>query len=243
MITTSKYEENGFADIIRGLVKVYDPKIIVELGTQQGASAIILGRHMTQGKLWTFDTYLDDYDKPPYAHTQASFEAAKHYVHWAGLDHRINVCCGDAYGVHFDFEEVDILHIDLCNHYDNMSVILPHWRYRVKNCIILEGGGYNKWQREHGFKPFFPLLRRHFVTDNFDVSIIKKNEDYALTILTSIITRRSNDTDVQSENGPDGIRVGSWRVRVWDGGGRSEGSRTYECPKEIPECGEPVITE
>jgi hypothetical protein len=184
MITTTKYEENGFADIIRGLVKVYDPGLVVELGTQQGASAIILGRYMTHGQLWTYDTYMSDYEKPPYAQTQSSFEAAKHYIHWAGLDDRINVCFGDAYVVHFKFEEVDMLHIDLCNHYDNISAILPHWRYRVNKCIILEGGGYNKWQREHGFKPFTDYLYRHYITDNYDVVIIKKNEDYAITILT-----------------------------------------------------------
>ena len=194
MITTSKYEENGFADIITGLVKVYDPKIVVELGTQRGASAIIIGKALKDGILWTYDLFQEAYPLPPYSRTYADREEAEYYIGAQGLLGKVRVRIGDAFQIHKEFDEVDILHIDLCNHYDNIATILPHWRYKVKKVIILEGGGYNKWQRELGFSPFTPLLKRHFVTDNYWVSIITKNEDYALTILI----RKTHDTNVQS---------------------------------------------
>jgi hypothetical protein len=230
--TTSKYEENGFADILRGLVRVYDPGMVVELGTQQGASAIILAQAMTHGQLWTFDSYLTEYDKPPYARTLASFAATKFNIKQAGLESRINVCYGDAYIAHLEFEEVDILHIDLCNHYDNLSVILPHWRYRVRQAIILEGGGYNKWQREHNFKPFYPLLQRHYVTDFFTPIVIKKNEDYALTILV----RKDNDTNVQSKDGSDSLQPSCGCTGLRDGRRGATGSGINRGSKKISLC-------
>ena len=239
MITTSKYEENGFAEIISGLVKVYDPKLVVELGTQQGASAIIIGKALKQGKLHTYDSFAETYDLPPHAKTKADPKVALMEIDRVGLTDKIEVFGEDAFKVYMRYDVVDILHIDLCNHYSTIARLFNQWRYKVTKCIILEGGGYNKWQRELGFKPFTPLLRRHVITNLYDVVIITKNEDYALTILT----RRDYDTDVQSENGPDGVRVGSWRVRVWDGGGRSEGSRTYGCPKEVFVRGEPFTIE
>lgn len=184
MITTSKYEENGFADIISGLVKVYNPQVVVELGTQQGASAIIMGKALKDGHLYTYDLFADQYPSPPYANTFADMEATLSNIEKAGLQDKVHVRKADALTVYKIFEDVDILHIDLCNHYMNIEPLLIQWRYKVNKCMILEGGGYNKWQREHYFQPFCPLLSKHFVTDNYHASVIKKDEDYALTILT-----------------------------------------------------------
>lgn len=241
MITTSKYEENGFADIISGLIKVYDPKVAVELGTQQGASAAIIGRALNQGKLYTYDLFGERYLAPPYACTHASKEIAKQYIHDCGLDDKVEIHDGDAFAVASmgGFGAVRVLHIDLCNHYDNVKILLEQWRYKVTKCIILEGGTYNKWQREKGFKPFYPLLYRHFITDLYHVAIIKKNEDYALTILT----RKDNDTNVQSEDGPDSLQSSCRCTGLRNGGGRATGSGTDGRLKEIPMCGQHPITE
>jgi hypothetical protein len=184
MITTSKYEENGFDKIIEGLVQVYNPKIVVELGTQQGASAIIIGKALKDGKLWTFDLFDEKYPSPPYSDTKADLGQTLLNIKEANMEDKIVVVPFDAMQVYKQFPEVDILHIDLCNHYHNVEPLLIQWRYKVNRCMILEGGGYNKWQQEHNFQPFYLLLGHHFVTDNYHVSIIKKNEDYALTILT-----------------------------------------------------------
>lgn len=192
MITTSKYEENGFDLIIEGLIKVYNPKIVVELGTQQGASAIIIAKALKNGHLFTYDNFDVKYSNPPYAATQADFGETLIHLYTAGVSGKVFVERGDAFEAHKDFDTVDILHIDLCNHYMNVEPLLIQWRYKVNKCIILEGGGYNKWQREHDFMPFYLLLSKHFVRDSYHVVIIKKDENYALTILT----RRYHDPNV-----------------------------------------------
>ena len=184
MITTSKYEENGFADIISGLIKIYEPGVVVELGTQQGASAIIIGKALRhEAKLYTYDFFEDKYSDPPYAETHASKEAAEYYIYSAGISRRVEIRTKDAMQVHQDFDEVDMLHVDLCNYYDNILVVLSQWRKKVRQAIILEGGGFNRWQRGLGFRPFYPILDKHLVVSLYNVIILKKNEDYALTIL------------------------------------------------------------
>lgn len=183
MITTSRYEENGFADIIRGLVKIYDPKIVVELGTQQGASAIIIGQALNHGQLWTYDLFLDKYIAPPHLPTHASIDIAKYSVAGQGLSQKVHVCFGEALSVYKEYDKVDMLHIDICNWYNPIHTLLLQWKDKVNKSIILEGGGYTYWQRKHKFRPYTSLLSKRYITDLYQVTTIKKNEDYALTIL------------------------------------------------------------
>lgn len=182
--TTTKYADHGFDLIIKGLVEVYDPHTVVELGTQQGNSAIIIGKALGQGVLYTYDSFETNYALPPYAATGADYQKAVGNIYDAGLHEKVFVIKKDAFEVYKDWPEVDILHVDIGNHYDNMAKILEQWRYKVAKVILLEGGGYNHWQKKCDFKPFNLLLNRHFITDNYDHVIISHDENYALTILT-----------------------------------------------------------
>jgi len=184
MITTSKYEENGFDLILSGLIKVYNPRDIVELGTQQGASAIILAQALSdEGHVFTHDLFLSNYDKPPYSDTHADLYAALDNISAAGLSNKITVIECEASLVADEWDEVDILHIDLCNHYDNVRPLLHQWYKKVNQLILLEGGGFNKWQKANAFIPFSHALYDLCVQDYYHSIILKKNEDYALTIL------------------------------------------------------------
>lgn len=183
MITTTKYEEHGFADIISGLVKIYSPKVVVELGTQQGASAILIAKAMKDGHVYTFDSFSSTYEKPPYAETHASIEETIENIKNENLSDKISVMQMDAFKVAREFKSVDMLHIDLCNYYHNIKRLLPQWLKKVHKIIVMEGGGVNKWQRENGFLPFYPLLNAPEITNFYNKLILKKDADYALTVL------------------------------------------------------------
>lgn len=190
MMTTSKYEENGFADIISGLVKVYNPKVVVELGTQQGASAIIFGKALKDGLVYTYDLFGSNYKQSPYSETHADLEATLENIEKNNLTDKIIVTPLDALEVAERWDKVDILHIDLCNHYDNVRPLLHQWYKKVNQLIILEGGGFNKWQKEHAFIPFSFALQDRCIHDYYNYVTATKNEDYAITILV----RKTNDT-------------------------------------------------
>lgn len=192
MITTSKYEENGFADIISGLVKVYNPKVVIELGTQQGASAVIIGKALKDGLVYTYDLFGSNYKQSPYLETHADLAATQDNIAKNNLTDKIIVLPLDATEVAERWDKVDMLHIDLCNHYDNVRPLLHQWYKKVKQLIILEGGGFNKWQKANAFIPFSFALHDRCIYDYYNYVTIIKNEDYALTILI----RRTNDTPI-----------------------------------------------
>lgn len=182
MISTS-YIGSGFKELISGLVKIYDPKTVVELGTQQGASAIIMAKALGKGHLYTYDLFRKRYTKPPYNLTRASLTETRKNIAANKLESKVTVRRKDALLAQNDFNKVDMLHVDLCNYYDNVRIVLSKWYKKVKKLIILEGGVYNKWQKEKGFKPFDEILEVPFIKDNYDKVIIKKDGNYALTIL------------------------------------------------------------
>ncbi len=182
MITTS-YIGKGFKKLIAGLVEICDPKTIVELGTQQGASAILMAKAMGEGHLYTYDLFEKRYPKPPYAPTRADFIMAQKNIAANKLQKKITIRKKDAFWAYKDFKKVDILHIDLCNYNENVRLVLSKWYTKVNKLILLEGGIINKWQREKRFKPFDRVLNMPFIKNNYEKIVIKKDNNYALTIL------------------------------------------------------------
>ena len=184
MIFTTSYKDKGLQDIIRGLVGLYQPKIAVDLGTQQGASAILIANAMPDdGHLDTYDLFLDDYCEPPYLPTHADLENTRYNIDALGLRYKINIRIKDAILSHNDFNYADLLHIDICNHYDNVKPILQNWCTKVGQMIILEGGRHNHWQHQYEFKPFYPILTEPWIELKYHSIIFSKNENEAVTIM------------------------------------------------------------
>ena len=184
MILSTSYKGDGFKEIITGIVKLFNPKIVVELGTQQGSSAILIGQALSdEAKLYTYDLFNETYDKPPYSRTSADLKATQKNILINNLTDKVVVRQRDALRAHKDFSTIDILHVDLCNHLQNVQEVLIHWHDKVNKAIILEGGVFNKWQREKDFAPFNRVLEMEMVKSKYDVLILKKNEDYAITLL------------------------------------------------------------
>jgi hypothetical protein len=164
MIFTTSYR--GMDSLLTELVRSVGAKKIIEFGTQQGHSAVMLARG--GGMVKTYDLFEPRYSNPPYKNTHADlFEALANT-----MDYGVEVFAKDVNEV--KPIECDILHIDICNHYDNVYPLVSKWYGKAK-MIILEGGVLNKWQKKYGFKPFIPK-QNHI--------ILRGKGGYAMTIIT-----------------------------------------------------------
>lgn len=186
MTYTTSYKSEGLPELLTNLVLITNPIEVVELGVQQGASAIALARGITdpQGQLYAYDLFEEKYQNPPYGQTHASLEIAKSNIEQAGLSDRITVFKSNALECWKYHDNVDILHIDLCNYYDNVFTVMYKWYDRVSKMIILEGGDYNHWQKSYNFKPYKPVLNLSYVSKLWDYATIRGSRDYAITIMT-----------------------------------------------------------
>ena len=186
MTFTTSYKADGMLDLLMFLSKITNPLEIVELGVQQGSSAIALAKGMTdpQGQVYAYDLFEEKYQEPPYGNTHASKEIAQKNIDHSGLSNIITLFQTDAMDVWMHHDNVDILHIDLCNHFDNVFKVMEHWFDRVSKMIILEGGDYNHWQKQYGFKSYKPVLNLSYVRNLWDYTTIRGEQDYAVTVMT-----------------------------------------------------------
>ena len=175
MFTTS-YKSPGMGELITALVKSVGAKKIIELGTQQGHSAVLLAKGIT-GVVKTYDTFETNYSNPPFKQTHADMLTALNNV----KGYNVQVFMKDA----FDVKPVkcDVLHIDICNHHHNVGRLLDSWASKVTKMIILEGGVYNKWQKKYGFLPYLCCLD---VMRDWTYTVIRGEGDYAVTIMTRV---------------------------------------------------------
>jgi hypothetical protein len=182
MFTTS-YRETWYQDLITSLVRVVDPQVVVEIGTQQGCSACALAKGL-RGDAWlaTYDLFKEHYPDPPHAATHANFSLATDALYELRPKCNWKVTQGTA----SDVEEtrIDLLHIDICNHYDNVKEVLETLIGRVEKMILLEGGVDNSWQKEHGFKSFLSLLEEPWVKRDWTYVVVPFTPDHAITICT-----------------------------------------------------------
>jgi predicted O-methyltransferase YrrM len=173
-------------ELITCLVGSVDPKVAVELGTQLGASAVAIARGLSsKGKLFTYDLFEPKYSKPPHAETHANQEKALENIRWAGLEDCVSVLKGDYLKASEVFlqGQVDLLHVDVCNHLGNVRPILSALAPHVRKMIILEGGTCNKWQEAHDFLPFKGMLYSPQF-DRWDHVTIPFSEHRAITVMT-----------------------------------------------------------
>lgn len=163
------------------LAKVINPCFIVEVGTQQGHSAVALGSALTvEGELITCDTFASHYNQPPFAETAANQVKALCNLNNAGLtcSYQVRQASFEDIAKELVGRNIDIIHIDICNHLDNITPILKTILDLQVRFIFLEGGQYNHWQKKYGYQPYtsiLPVFFREFCTIPFD-------DSHALTI-------------------------------------------------------------
>src|SRR6185369_6650635 len=130
----SSYEQNNYGDFFYSLIRVYRPAIVVELGTKAGYSAFHLARGLkdnTSGTLDCFDLWEDyQFDSVPKAIAEKNLKQFKDIVN---LNHQ------NAIGAEKNYQEVDILHVDLSHDGIVLEQVIPFWMDKVRQLIIIEG--------------------------------------------------------------------------------------------------------
>lgn len=177
----SSYKEASYGDVFYGLVRTHRPKLIVELGTYLGYSALHMAAAMrdnntaVEGALYLLDLW-DDY---PYRHCSIA-NTKSHFTRngLLSMPHcPVHFMNGDAAGTVENFSDgaVDLLHIDISNDGAKMAEIVPLWERKLSNSpntlMILEGGSSARdrvdWMMKYKKLPIRPWLESRWVTERF----------------------------------------------------------------------------
>ena len=139
----SSYEKSNYGEFFYGLMRLYQPKKVVELGTKAGYSAYHIARGFKANGKGTLDCY-DLWEKYQFKSVPQSVaqENLKEFSNILQLELR------NAIGVDKKYKTVDILHVDLSNEGGILKKIIPHWIDKVSQMIIAEGGSKERDQVE-----------------------------------------------------------------------------------------------
>ena len=131
----TSYKQNNHGDLFYSLVRVYQPKKVVELGTKAGFSAYHIARGLKangKGRLYCYDLW----EKYQY-HSVPKSVPEKNLKKYKGL---ISLKLRNAVGVDKLHKSADILHIDISNDGQILEKIIPNWIDKIRQFIIIEGG-------------------------------------------------------------------------------------------------------
>ena len=182
-IPTTSYNNNDIQELITSFVKSLDIKCAAEIGTQRGCSAALICKGMDKEdrEFHSCDLFEEKYRNPPYLATHASKEETEFNLSKLNLKCKWNIHKSNDIELLEIVEDIELLHIDICNHYDNIRDILIRWNTIVKKAIILEGGNYNHWQKKYGFKPWYPILEEEWFSKYWSYITIEFNNGNAVT--------------------------------------------------------------
>lgn len=134
----STYEENNYGELFYSLMRIYQPELVVELGTKGGFSAYHIARGLNanqKGKLYCYDLW---------EHYEFYKVAKKNLREFENI---VNLEIRNAQGVDQVHKTVDILHVDLGNQGETLEKIVPLWIDKVRQLIIIEGGSRERDER------------------------------------------------------------------------------------------------
>lgn len=194
MIFTTSYNDENISNIITSFVKLLNPKKTIEIGTQQGYSASLITKGMDyESEFITFDIFQDKYNNPPFAETHSNKELAKKNIANSNPLCKWDVRTGnhlDAFAV--SKEGIDLLHIDICNHYDNLKPILSLFKDLIYKGMILEGGIKNHWQEKYNYRCWDSIMSYPWFFKRFQYITIPFGNNNSVTLVRKT-NRRNND--------------------------------------------------
>jgi hypothetical protein len=182
--TSYTVEQCGF---ITSLVRMIQPTTALEIGTQQGNSAVAIALGMGKGSVFkTYDLFEPKYPIAPHGETHADMALSIMNLQWYGPECDWEVVQGDHLTADQDpaFRNgIDFLHIDVCNHLDNVSPILDTLLCRVKKMVVMEGGIENRWMRDYGFKQWLSYFDNEWMSQSYQWVTIPFNQHNAITLI------------------------------------------------------------
>jgi len=185
MIFTTSYMDESISTLITSFVRALNPQVVIEIGTQQGYSASLIVKGMTIGsKFITYDLFQDKYENPPYSNTHSNKDIAIENIKSFNPVCQWDVCNGSYTDALKLFPEgIDLLHIDICNHYDNLLPILDLFKDLIYKGMILEGGIENHWQKQYGYKCWNLIMSESWFVNRFQYITIPFKKSNSITLV------------------------------------------------------------
>lgn len=185
--------------LLAALVRAKKPSLVVELGTQQGESAEYLYHGMNSvqnAEFHTYDLFEDNYRDPPYSPTKSSYKKAldklytvrecREALNNVKTSFKIEKEHALAALVKYPDKSIDVLHVDICNHRENIKQLIRAIFWKTKSMAIFEGGSRepNHWQKECGFRSF-RLILEVFKPAGWDLCYIPFDDNHGITVVSN----------------------------------------------------------
>lgn len=175
----SSYSDENYGDLLYGLIRTHNPKLVVELGTYKGYSALHFAAALRDNKSLSQLHLLDLWEQYPYRHcsleeTRTAFDK-NHLLDMPGCEilfHDIDAFKGST---KFGSGTIDFLHVDVSNTGANLEPLLKHWTPKLtrskKTLVLLEGGSAERdqisWMMEYNMEPIATFLNSKWLNDRF----------------------------------------------------------------------------
>jgi len=185
-VFTTSYMNDAADNFLTSFARLIDPNLAIELGAQQGHSAVNISMGMrVDATFVTYDLFDPQYAQPPHGPTHASMEGVQNNLRRAQPVCDWEVRRGSIEEIIVDYPDgFDLFHLDICNHYENAKPVLEQIAPLVSTAMIIEGGIYNQWQKQCGFKPWHPILDEAWFRKHWKSITIALNDHNAITLAT-----------------------------------------------------------
>ena len=133
----SSYLTHAYHYLFYGLTRILEPTQCVELGVLRGFSLLTFATALHDngsGSIRGFDLFED------YPFKRESYDAVAKRIREFDLHDWAVTEQVDAFDVHHQFDEIDLLHVDLSNDGDTYRRCFSQWAEKVKKAMIFEGG-------------------------------------------------------------------------------------------------------
>jgi hypothetical protein len=177
----SSYKKSNYGEFFYGLMRIYQPEKVVELGTKAGYSAYHIARGLKDNNKGSLDCY-DLWEKYQFKSVPQSV-AKENLKEFKDI---VSFTLRDAVGVEKKYKHVDILHVDLSNEGEILDKIIPQWIDKVRQLIIIEGGSSERdkveWMIKYKKMPIKSWLK-DFKSKHPDIEYLTIEPFPSLTII------------------------------------------------------------
>lgn len=161
----SSYIENNYGNVFQSIVLISKPKVIMEFGVLDGYTSYNIAKALRFNKeKYNIDCIFESYDIwDDYEYKHGNIDKVKMFMEKKGLQDYVNIKYGDVFEIYKKIKEnsVDLLFLDISNDGEKIKKLIELWSSKVKETIIMEGGGIerdNGWIKKYNKKPIRPLL-------------------------------------------------------------------------------------
>ena len=175
----SSYAYNNYGDVFYYITKSFKPKVVVELGSYQGYSALHIVKALSEQNYNSEFTSVDLYDKYifKYCAKKILLNNFKKNDLLNLYNVKLNFIQADALKCYDNFtnNSIDLLHIDIVNDADKLEKCFDvfHEKLKLFAIVIFEGGS-----SERDYNDYMLRYKKSHIRNFIDSSFFQSHYDY-----------------------------------------------------------------